>query len=286
MSEPSQLAAAICAAILDKEGAIAGGRNAKYASSEAILGEVRGALARNGIAVICHHTVQQLPELVQEKSGRDGKYTVTTYRWLVTPSLELIHVSGERLTTTHGPVETSDQGDKALLKGYTVALRYALQELLLIPRGDDPEADDPADKVPATETETRARNPEPETERPRKLTGQEIRDEGRARIEGLGADTVALFNEWARKAKGQPDPMDVLSEILLPRMAEAVFAGVVPSQLAAWAESAVGRAIARLAELDGVVRDLCGEPPAEWSPQAVVDRWAECDRRELEERVQ
>ena len=92
------------------------------------------------------------------------------------PSVESVDWHGDRLCTVHmtfiildgdssetltfkGAGQGQDPGDKAVPKGITSAVKYALLKLFLIPTGDDPESDPRTDTATVAATAPAAADP-------------------------------------------------------------------------------------------------------------------------------
>ena len=105
-----------------------------YTSAEGLLRTVRGELLERGIVLLPSVlAIEERP--VKTAKGNDS--TVTTVR------MEFALVdseTGEREDQTWAGTG-DDPGDKGLYKAYTGAIKTFLRELLLLPMGDDPEAD-------------------------------------------------------------------------------------------------------------------------------------------------
>ena len=99
----------------------------RYASAEAVLKKVNGALSDRGIAVSSAATLEHY---------EPGHAIVR---------LALTFHDGEESITVEGLGEGSDKGDKATMKANTAALKYAMANAFLISWGDDPEADSGTD---------------------------------------------------------------------------------------------------------------------------------------------
>jgi len=125
-----QLAAAIAAVVAETGWVKKDGKHAQgwaYASSEAILGELRQACAKHGVIIIPR--VVSLEELDAAKGRRVRASMVFT----------VAHSSGQ-LVEVPWISEVDGFSDTISQKAYTMAHREFLRQLFLVPRGDDPEA--------------------------------------------------------------------------------------------------------------------------------------------------
>lgn len=117
----------------------------KFASAEAIVGEVRAAALKHGLLISISYTDVYDLEPGQTKNGmliyRVRVRAVVTLR-CGTESLEFAFFG-----------EGADSGDKALPKAKTMCLKQALRQIFLIETG---EADPDRETVPETQTINRA----------------------------------------------------------------------------------------------------------------------------------
>ena len=131
-----KIAGAVCAVIAERGYVRADARNDhfkySYLSDEAVLGHVRGSMAKNGLMLI---------PCTVEHSTQSSIITTTT-------SYTLAHTSGEWMRV-QVVAQGQDKADKGPYKAATGALKYALRQVFLIPTGDDPE------KARAAEIESR-----------------------------------------------------------------------------------------------------------------------------------
>lgn len=107
-----------------------------FASAENILRHVRGPLADEGLWLI-----PKLKGITQRQGGRSNS-TITT----ATVEFSLIDVLTRDSVVCEWAGEGDDPSDKGLSKAYTAAIKTFLRTTLLLPLGDDPEADPRADK--------------------------------------------------------------------------------------------------------------------------------------------
>lgn len=104
-----------------------------YASDEAIVSEIRGAMIKAGLVVVPN----------QRSITKEGDITTLAVEYTMIDS-----ESGEQLTTTvYGYGQ--DKGDKGVYKAATGAEKYFLLKTFLIPTGDDPENEKPRPAAPA-----------------------------------------------------------------------------------------------------------------------------------------
>ena len=111
----------------------------RYASAEAVLRKVNGALSSRGIAVATTADLVRYDQ-VQGKNGTNNVAVV---------KLSLEFTDGEERIRVEGLGSGLDVGDKAVMKANTAALKYAVANAFLISWGDDPEADATTDKEAA-----------------------------------------------------------------------------------------------------------------------------------------
>lgn len=121
-----KLAGAVCAVVAERGYVKADARNDhfkyNYLSDEAVLGHVRGSMAKNGLMLV--------PNRVEHATQNNIITTTTTY--------VLAHISGEWMEVQI-VAQGQDKADKGPYKAATGALKYALRNVFLIPTGDDPE---------------------------------------------------------------------------------------------------------------------------------------------------
>lgn len=143
------LAAKLAAIMLDLESVPKRGYNDfhkyAYATEADITEAVRGKLAAAGIAVNIATT---------------GEPKMHGDLMLVPMRMSFIDSSGEIFTSDWWGAG-SDKGDKALYKAYTGALKYWLLKNLLLPTGDDPEADSKTDERAAASEATSGKDAAP-----------------------------------------------------------------------------------------------------------------------------
>ncbi|MGD0387273.1 MAG: ERF family protein, partial [Solirubrobacteraceae bacterium] len=114
-------------------------QNYAFMSAEALLAAVRGPLAARNIVLMPALTA--LSE--REYSTSKGKASVITTAHVTFTLVD--GDSGERHECAWAG-QGDDPGDKGLGKAYTNAIKTFLRGQLLIPQGDDPEADAGADR--------------------------------------------------------------------------------------------------------------------------------------------
>lgn len=121
-----KLTGAVCAVVAERGYVKADARNDhfkyNYLSDEAVLGHVRGSMAKNGLMLV--------PNRVEHATQNNIITTTTTY--------VLAHISGEWMEVQI-VAQGQDKADKGPYKAATGALKYALRNVFLIPTGDDPE---------------------------------------------------------------------------------------------------------------------------------------------------
>jgi hypothetical protein len=128
--------------------------NYKYATAANVLEKVNESLVKNNVASFA------VPELLDFKdvTTNTGKTEhLATVKILITL---FDGDSGESITIV-GLGSGQDNGDKAVMKAQTAALKYAWMLTLNISTGDDPEADNGVDERTTTETPTK--QPKPQT---------------------------------------------------------------------------------------------------------------------------
>ena len=227
------IAAAIAAAIastgwVKKDGSAPWG---KFASSEAVLGEVRAAMAANGLAVFCRPAIERVGEQTSSKGN-------ALQIWQVNNHIDLLHVSGQRLSTVYPAIVMDADPGKAVLKGITVSLRYFLQNLLIVPRGDDPEADE---RPPRQADERTAEQRQTE---PTRQAAPWQPDEIRARLRAIHAgNDEAGRKAWASIWATKPDTAEAMKRFHeVTREAAAGLFMAEPHKWAAIVEEAAKRA--------------------------------------------
>lgn len=113
--------------------------NYKYATEADVSDHVRDALAERKIILIPN---------VKSYTFRDHVTSGGKKEYIVTVEVEFTFYDGEtgEAITFTMVGEGQDAGDKAAYKAMTGAEKYALMKSLMIPTGDDPEADDGVDQ--------------------------------------------------------------------------------------------------------------------------------------------
>ncbi len=114
----------------------------KYASAEAVLKKVNAALSSRHICLQTHCTVAHFNE--PSKAFLDGKIVDMPSNAVV--HLRIIFVRGKEQVSCEGLGQGSDKGDKAVMKAFTAAQKYAYASAFAISWGDDPEADSSTDE--------------------------------------------------------------------------------------------------------------------------------------------
>jgi len=126
---------------IEKTGTVSAGSNSyKVLQTPHLISEVRGQLLEAGVTVSTSvDRVEDVDRVEQTKRTQNGEITQiwrTSRVWL---RVVFAHAaSGESLEVVHVG-QASDNGPAAVAKASTIALRYALQQCLMIPAGDDPE---------------------------------------------------------------------------------------------------------------------------------------------------
>ena len=103
----------------------------KYASAEAVLKKVNGALSHRGIAA------SSKVELIRHDFIDSQKGT----KILATVKLAIDFTDGTDSIHAEGLGAGIDSGDKAVMKANTAAIKYLCQNAFFISWGDDPKAD-------------------------------------------------------------------------------------------------------------------------------------------------
>lgn len=136
----------------------------RYASAAAVLAKVNDALAEQRIGVTVLPRIESVVEVKNAKGNSERLVTV-----LVTLSLH-DGDSGEVLETS-GLGSGQDNGDKAVMKAQTAAIKYAWMLALNISTGDDPEEDARVDhesgaapQAPARQNAQRQATPQQNTQ--------------------------------------------------------------------------------------------------------------------------
>jgi ERF superfamily protein len=109
-----------------------------YATAASVYEKVNLALADSGLVSVPHMEIHALDLRTNAKGSQETLATVKC-------TVQVIDVdSGESLSTSaYG--SGMDNGDKAIMKAQTAAMKYAWMDLLNISTGDDPEADHSVD---------------------------------------------------------------------------------------------------------------------------------------------
>ena len=119
-----------------------------YATAATIFEKVNEALNEHGLLSVPHFNIHEITTR-QNKSG--GTETLAT----VECTLSVVSINpdpNERTIVTRAYGSGMDNGDKAIMKAQTAALKYAWVMLLNISTGDDPEADSRVDARMAGKT--------------------------------------------------------------------------------------------------------------------------------------
>lgn len=187
-------------------GGAPGDRGPKYAyaSSEAVYGEARRALAGAGLAASLSSSSVFILSYVDCYTTEQGEVrTDQVHQVMLRCQFELVHdeSSEKRETTCELPV-IAGKGrplDKAIMGVRTTALAYYLRDLLLMQRGDYEEIDS-RDEPPARG------NAQPKRDAPREEAPQDDRPAHEiASAEIAACKTVAQLIEVAGKLEKTPD---------------------------------------------------------------------------------
>lgn len=120
---------------VQKQGKVAFGQtNYKYAQASAVLEKVNDSLVKNNLACVCMSDVVSFIEVTNARGNVEHLATVKVNITLIDSD------SGETLQMC-GLGSGQDNGDKAIMKAQTAAIKYAWLLTLNISTGDDPEAD-------------------------------------------------------------------------------------------------------------------------------------------------
>lgn len=111
-------------------------QNYTYATEADIADVVRDELANRGIVMIPNVEKWEWREI----QGKNGPLSI------ITVAMQFTFTDGDASITYRMLGEGMDSGDKQTYKAQTGAEKYALLKFFLIPTGDDPEKDEPAEK--------------------------------------------------------------------------------------------------------------------------------------------
>lgn len=115
-------------------------QNYDYVSEAGLVAEVRESMMKHGLIMVTNVT-----SCDPKESGTTAGGAI---KWLTTITAECRFIdceSGESITTAMAG-SGMDPGDKGVFKAITGLTKYALMKTLLIPTGDDPEADEGTDR--------------------------------------------------------------------------------------------------------------------------------------------
>jgi ERF superfamily len=120
----------------------------RYASAESVLKKVNAELSARGVAIsssaeLLHFTVTQYEQSGESKTGKT--YTQVKFRTDAAVRITLTFNRDSETITVQGLGQSTDVGDKAVMKANTAAIKYCLTNAFLISWGDDPEADPAGD---------------------------------------------------------------------------------------------------------------------------------------------
>ena len=169
----------------------------RYASSEAVIEEARGALNQAGIALFardwCFNALVPLPEM-----GHVGKMVVT---YFLTDGFQEMRMSAETAVI----VDKGRPLDKAQATALTYNLAYFLRSLLLLPREDESESVDARDDRHQDRPAMRPSAPQPQEE-PSYTAAQiaELHTEIKALGKDLGLEGAPLHRKLLGLAGGKP----------------------------------------------------------------------------------
>lgn len=147
-------------AYIQKDGQIAfgseNGRKAKYASAEKVLGKINEAVFGRGIALGTEIVDVQVVSL---RDGKDRPYNLATVR------LRIAFIDSEtgEVLTCEGVGSGADSSDKAVMKAFTAAHKYAYAGAFCISWGDDPEATVAVEDETPAAPKTNGKKAAPET---------------------------------------------------------------------------------------------------------------------------
>lgn len=112
--------------------------NYTYASADAVLTAVREAMAAQQLYIARSESLIVESHRVTDAKGREVHTVVLRKEVTVTDGAASVTVAA------HGSGQ--DNGDKAVMKAETAAIKYAIAALFLVSWGDDPEADSRTDE--------------------------------------------------------------------------------------------------------------------------------------------
>lgn len=144
MAAHTSLGEALCAVMADVRYVQKTGRNAfhkySYASEGDLAAAVQPAMATHGLAMVPHRITIAREETAPTRSG--------ARQWLTTVSgcYLLMHGASGQQIEVACVGSGIDGEDKGAYKAMTGALKYALRQMLILPTGDDPDADTIADE--------------------------------------------------------------------------------------------------------------------------------------------
>lgn len=106
----------------------------QYATSADVLAKVNASLVKHGIASVA---VPELLDMVDVTTAKGNMEKLATVQMQIT----LIDTESGETFAIVGIGSGQDNGDKAVMKAETAAIKYAYMLSLAISTGDDPEAD-------------------------------------------------------------------------------------------------------------------------------------------------
>lgn len=188
---------------VEKTGDISIGRSGyTYASELDLLLALRPAMIKAGLVLI----PTGIDIALSERYNNDKMHHVVTKNKFV-----LLHTSGEQLEIEVAG-EGADNGDKAIPKALTGALKYAFRQTFAVPTGDDP------DEVPSTELEKEDKQPNKKQTRkpPVKKEEQESDDDKLSRaLEYKIPDDMIGAGDTLQKWADKSDPTGALMIVWL-----------------------------------------------------------------------
>lgn len=116
-----------------------------YATAAQIFEKVNEGLQDHGLVSMPYFAIHEITTRANSKGGTETLATVEC-------TLRIEDLDGEKAVTTRAYGAGMDNGDKAIMKAQTAALKYAWIMLLNISTGDDPEADSNVDARMAGKT--------------------------------------------------------------------------------------------------------------------------------------
>jgi hypothetical protein len=116
----------------------------KYVSAANVQDKLGDSLNKHGVATFSNAT------LVSESQKPNSKGGIETH-CIVSMQVTFVDTENGQAVVVNGLGSGQDNGDKAVMKASTAAIKYALMTTFLISTGDDPEADKSVDERNSTE---------------------------------------------------------------------------------------------------------------------------------------